>query len=100
MFCLQINHEGFWGSLFITIYCYGPAPSQLIKTTLNPIYFYFVEVPVLNIVGSLSPFIEDTVTLNGRLAPEKTNWIKLQDAAMVVEEQPGKVCEAFRSANR
>jgi pimeloyl-ACP methyl ester carboxylesterase len=55
-----------------------------------------LEVPVLNLVGIHSPFTDDTVTLNGRLAPSKTSWIKIQEAAMVLEEQPGKVCEAFR----
>ncbi|XP_023338144.1 protein NDRG3 [Eurytemora carolleeae] len=55
-----------------------------------------LEVPVLNLVGIYSPFIDDTVTFNGRLAPSKTNWIKIQEAAMVLEEQPGKVSEAFR----
>jgi len=55
-----------------------------------------LEVPVLNLVGIFSPFIEDTVITNGRLAPDKTNWMKIQDAAMVLEEQPAKVCEAFR----
>jgi len=55
-----------------------------------------LQVPVLNLVGGLSPFVDETVTLNGRLAPEKTNWLKVQDSAMVLDEQPGKVCEAFR----
>lgn len=34
-------------------------------------------MPVLNITGSLSPHIEDTVTFNGRLEPTKTNWMKV-----------------------
>merc|ERR550519_356789 len=55
-----------------------------------------LQVPVLNLCGILSPFIEDTVVTNGKLAPSKTNWMKIQDAAMVLEEQPAKVCEAFR----
>jgi len=55
-----------------------------------------LEMPVLNLVGILSPFIDDTVTTNGKLAPSKTNWMKIQDAAMVLEERPDKVCEAFR----
>lgn len=55
-----------------------------------------LEVPVLNLVGNQSPFIEDTVIANGRFKPEKTSWIKIQDAAMILEEQPGKVSEAFR----
>jgi len=55
-----------------------------------------LEMPVLNLVGIYSPHIEDSVTTNGKLAPAKTNWMKIQDAAMVLEEQPGKVVEAFR----
>lgn len=55
-----------------------------------------LKVPVLNIVGSMAPFIEETVTLNGRLEPSKTNWIKIADVAMVLDERPDKVCEAFR----
>jgi len=55
-----------------------------------------LKVPVLNVVGGLSPFIEESVTLNGRLEPSKTNWIKIQDTAMVLDERPDKVCQAFR----
>jgi len=63
-------------------------PLERTGTTLEP--------PVLNLVGMYSPFIEDTVTTNGKLAATKTNWMKVEGAAMVLEEQPGKVCEAFR----
>merc|ERR1712226_1639106 len=58
------------------------------KNTLTP--------PVLNLVGIHSPFIEESVSFNGQLTPSKTNWIKVQEAAMVLEEQPGKVCQALR----
>ena len=54
------------------------------------------QVPILNVVGAYSPFVEETVTLNGKLNPSNTTWMKIQDAAMVVEEQPGKIAEAFR----
>lgn len=37
-----------------------------------------LKVPVLNITGSLSPHIDDTVTFNGRLEPTKTNWMKVR----------------------
>ena len=59
-------------------------------------FFSFRQVPILNVVGAYSPFVEETVTLNGKLNPSNTNWMKIQDAAMVVEEQPGKISEAFR----
>ncbi len=55
-----------------------------------------LKVPVLNVVGCFSPFVDETVTLNGKLNPSSTNWMKIQDSAMVVEEQPGKIAEAFR----
>ncbi|XP_019558672.1 protein NDRG3 isoform X2 [Aedes albopictus] len=55
-----------------------------------------LKMPVLNITGALSPHIDDTVTFNGRLAPEKTNWMKISDCGLVLEEQPGKLAEAFR----
>jgi hypothetical protein len=50
---------------------------------------------VLNLVGAYSPFVDETVTLNGKLNPPNTTWMKIQDAAMVLEEQPGKVAEAL-----
>jgi hypothetical protein len=37
-----------------------------------------LKMPVLNITGSLSPHIEDTVTFNGRLEPTKCNWMKVK----------------------
>ena len=47
-------------------------------------------------MGAISPFVDETVTLNGKLNPINTTWMKIQDAAMILEEQPGKVAEAFR----
>ncbi len=32
----------------------------------------------MNLVGSLSPFIDDTVTLNGKLNPVHATWMKVQ----------------------
>ncbi|XP_049785648.1 protein NDRG3 isoform X3 [Schistocerca cancellata] len=55
-----------------------------------------LSMPVMNITGALSPHVEDTVTLNGRLDPTNSSWMKIQDCGMVLEEQPGKVSEAFR----
>lgn len=51
----------------------------------------------LLIVGDDSPHLDETVELNGKLDPEKTDFLKIQDCGgMPLEEQPGKVCEAFR----
>ncbi|XP_052751395.1 protein NDRG3 isoform X3 [Galleria mellonella] len=55
-----------------------------------------IKVPVLNITGAMSPHVDDTVTLNGRLHPSKSTWMKISDCGMVLEEQPGKISEAFR----
>ncbi|XP_051169887.1 protein NDRG3 isoform X1 [Leptopilina boulardi] len=55
-----------------------------------------LDVPVMNITGALSPHVDDTVTLNGRLDPTNSSWMKISDCGMVLEEQPGKVSEAFR----
>ncbi|XP_018323124.1 protein NDRG3 isoform X2 [Agrilus planipennis] len=55
-----------------------------------------LQMPVLNITGALSPHADDTVTLNGRLDPATSSWMKISDCGMVLEEQPAKVSEAFR----
>jgi pimeloyl-ACP methyl ester carboxylesterase len=55
-----------------------------------------LKMPVINITGSLSPHVDDTVTFNGRLDPTNSSWMKISDCGMVLEEQPGKVSEAFR----
>lgn len=36
-----------------------------------------LRMPVINITGSLSPHVEDTVTLNGRLDPTNSTWMKV-----------------------
>ncbi|KAK4877342.1 hypothetical protein RN001_009848 [Aquatica leii] len=55
-----------------------------------------LHMPVLNITGSRSPHVDDTITLNGRLDPTNSSWMKISDCGMVLEEQPAKVSEAFR----
>ena len=55
-----------------------------------------LQTPVLNMTGGHSPHVEATVAFNGRLQPNKCTWMKIQDAAMVLEEQPGKVAEAVK----
>lgn len=54
-----------------------------------------LKVPILNLVGAHSPFVDETVTLNGKLNPASATWMKVQDAAMILEERPSKVAEAF-----
>uniref|UniRef100_A0A0K8UHB2 Protein NDRG3 n=1 Tax=Bactrocera latifrons TaxID=174628 RepID=A0A0K8UHB2_BACLA len=55
-----------------------------------------LKMPVINITGALSPHVDDTVTFNGRLDPTNSSWMKISDCAMVMEEQPAKLAEAFR----
>lgn len=55
-----------------------------------------LAMPVMNITGSMSPHMEDTVTFNGRLDPTNSSWMKISDCGMILEEQPAKVSEAFR----
>ena len=54
-----------------------------------------LKMPVLNIVGDKSPHVDATVIFNGRLDPAKCSWMKIRDAAMVLEEQPNTVAEAI-----
>ena len=54
-----------------------------------------LKMPVLNMVGDKSPHVDSTVTFNGRLDPTKCTWMKIRDAAMILEEQPNTVAEAI-----
>ena len=50
---------------------------------------------VLLITGDRSPAVDDTVTLNSKLDPGNSTWIKISDASsMVLEEQPTGVANA------
>lgn len=55
-----------------------------------------LKMPVINMTGDHSPHVEATVAFNGRLQPNKCTWMKIQDSAMILEEQPGKVAEAIK----
>lgn len=37
-----------------------------------------LQMPVINITGSLSPHMDDTVTFNGRLDPTNSSWMKVK----------------------
>uniref|UniRef100_A0A0A9Y7U1 Protein NDRG3 n=2 Tax=Lygus hesperus TaxID=30085 RepID=A0A0A9Y7U1_LYGHE len=63
-------------------------PNKKENTTLS--------MPVMNITGALSPHVDDTVTLNSRLDPTNSSWMKISDCGMVLEEQPNKISEALR----
>lgn len=36
-----------------------------------------LKMPVINVTGSLSPHVDDTVTFNGRLDPTNSSWMKV-----------------------
>ncbi|KAL4234168.1 Protein ndrg3 [Mactra antiquata] len=56
-----------------------------------------IKCRTLMVVGDDSPHIDDVVDMNGRMDPEETDFMKISDCGgMPLEEQPGKVCEAFR----
>ena len=48
------------------------------------------KCPVALICGAFSPSstIDDSVLANAKLDPEKTTWMKMSDAGMVLEEKP------------
>ncbi|XP_055931634.1 protein NDRG3-like isoform X1 [Argiope bruennichi] len=51
---------------------------------------------VLLLAGDMSPHLEDSVTMNSRLDPTNSTWMKLSNCGMVLEEEPAKVSEALR----
>lgn len=55
-----------------------------------------LKCSTLIISGAVSPHVDDSVNMNGRLNPKITTWMKLSDCGMVLEERPNKVCEALR----
>lgn len=56
-----------------------------------------IKCQTMLLVGDDSPFDDEVMEMNGRMDPEKTDFMKIADCGgMPLEEQPGKVCEAFR----
>lgn len=64
-----------------------PAKKKMVKN---------FKCTVMLVAGALSPHLDDTVNMNGRMDPTTSSWMKISDCGMVLEEQPGKVGEAFR----
>jgi len=54
-----------------------------------------IKMPVLNIVGESSPHVDATINMNMKVDPAKSTWMKINNAGMVLEEQPEKVAEAM-----
>lgn len=42
-----------------------------------------LQMPVINITGSLSPHADDTVTFNGRLDPTNSSWMKVDPSLLI-----------------
>ncbi|CAE1284684.1 unnamed protein product [Acanthosepion pharaonis] len=56
-----------------------------------------VKCRTMLLVGDDSPHLDDVVNMNGRMDPQETDFVKIADCGgMPLEEQPAKVCEAFR----
>ncbi|KAI1703381.1 ndr family domain-containing protein [Ditylenchus destructor] len=56
---------------------------------------YLLKIPVLQLVGSRSAFIDETVTVNTKLDPAHTEWVKVTDSCgLVLDDKPDTVTEA------
>lgn len=54
-----------------------------------------IECSSLVLCGNDSSFLEDSINMNQRLRPDRSTWMKLFDCGLVLDQQPGKVAEAF-----
>lgn len=55
-----------------------------------------LKCPVLLLVGSESPHLEDTIMFNSRLDPTNSNWMKISDCCgLLLEDRPDKAAEAI-----
>lgn len=54
-----------------------------------------VKCPALVLCGNDSPHLDDSISMNQRLMPDKSTWMKLFDCGLALDEQPYKVSEAF-----
>lgn len=49
----------------------------------------------LILCGNDSPYLDDSIEMNQRLLADKSTWMKLFDCGLPIDEEPGKVSEAF-----
>lgn len=54
-----------------------------------------IECSALILCGNDSPYLDDSISMNQRLKPECSTWMKLFDCGLPLDEQPYKVAEAF-----
>lgn len=52
--------------------------------------------PVMLVASDYSPHLNDTVDMNARMDPTNSTWMKFDCGGMILEENPGKLTEAFR----
>lgn len=52
--------------------------------------------PVMLVAGDNSPHLDSTVSMNARLDPANSTWMKFECGGMVLEEAPAKLSDAFR----
>lgn len=54
-----------------------------------------VDCSSLILCGNDSPFLDDSINMNQRLQADRSTWMKLFDCGLPLDEEPGKVSEAF-----
>ncbi|CAD5206592.1 unnamed protein product [Bursaphelenchus okinawaensis] len=55
-----------------------------------------LKVPILQMVGSRSGFLEETVDLHSKLDPSRAEWIKVSECCgLVLDDKPDKVTESL-----
>jgi len=57
---------------------------------------FLLEVPVLQLVGARSAFVEDTVYVNSQMDPACSDYLKISDACgLVLDDKPESVTQAM-----
>lgn len=55
-----------------------------------------IRCPVLNITSNFSPHVDDTVTLNGRLDPSTSTWMKVKLVFKKIKCTHSIICIVFQ----
>ena len=83
-------------ALFIDAYVRRTAIKLVRPVTIKAEPTDTLQTAVLLICGEKSPHVDGTVTLNSKLDPKNSTWMKISDASgMVIEEQPTVVTNAL-----
>ena len=57
---------------------------------------YLLKVPILQLVGSRSAFVEESSYVNSQLDPSQCDWVKISDACgLVLDDKPESVTHAL-----